>query len=244
MVVIENNSIDQETFELYERLKTAYRNRIRVEYWPHEFNFSKIINFGAEKARGDYLLLLNNDTEVITPSWIETMLGLCAREEVGAVGVRLLYKDETIQHAGVCVTGGVAGHLHHNLPKGNWGYFALADATQNLSAVTAACMMTKRNAFAEVNGFSEELAVAFNDIDYCLKLREKGFLIVYTPEVELFHYESLSRGSENNITKQIRFHREYSYMNYRWAEYYIKGDPYINPNITSSEPFNCYYRLA
>ena len=159
------------------------------------------------------------------------------------MGCRLYYPDDTIQHAGICVTGGAAGHLNKNLPRGQWGYFALADATQDLSAVTAACVITKRSAFEAVGGFTEELAVAFNDIDYCLKLREKGLLVVYTPEAELYHYESLSRGYETSIEKKVRFHREVSYMNYRWAEYYVKGDPYININITRSEPFNCYYHL-
>lgn len=243
IVVIENNSTEQKTFDYYENDLKKYNASIRIETWQHEFNFSKLMNFGATKAQGDYLLLLNNDTEIITPNWMETMLGQCARADVGIVGCRLFYKDDTIQHAGVCVTGGVAGHLGKNLPKGNWGYFALADATQDLSAVTAACMMTKRSVFEAVSGFTEELSVAFNDIDYCLKVREQGYLVVYTPEVNLYHYESISRGAEDNDDKKIRFHKEYSYMNYRWAAYYVKGDPYMSPNVTSNEPFNQYYHL-
>lgn len=243
IILVENNSIEAETFSYYERLKKKWPDKITVATWPAEFNFSKLMNFGIEHARGDYLLLLNNDTEVITPSWIEELLGVCARPDVGVVGCRLYYRDDTIQHAGVCVTGGVAGHLGKNLPRGQWGYFALADAEQDLSAVTAACMMTKRSVFTSVNGFTEELSVAFNDIDYCLKVREKGLLVVYTPEAELYHYESLSRGYETSLAKKVRFHREISYMNYRWAEYYVMGDPYININITRNEPFNCYYHL-
>ncbi len=243
IVVIENNSSDSKTFEYYEAIQKTYPSLIRVEYWPAEFNFSKLMNFGAKKAKGDYFLLLNNDTEVITPRWIDVMLGLCARNDVGIVGVRLLYKDNTIQHAGVCVNGMAAGHLGKNLPRGRWGYFALRDAQQDLSAVTAACLMTTREAFESVGGFTEQLSVAFNDIDYCLKVREKGLLVVYTPEVELYHYESLSRGSEDDTDKRLRFHREISYLNYRWAEYYVEGDPYIGPNINGTEPLNYYYHL-
>lgn len=243
IVIIENNSTEEKTFAYYEELERCYGDRVRIEYWPAEFNFSKLINFGVSKARGDYLLLLNNDTEVITPKWMDRMVGICSREDVGIVGVRLYFRDETIQHAGVCITGGVAGHLARNLPKGNWGYFSLGDSTQDMSAVTAACMMTKRQVFEKVEGFSEELAVAFNDIDFCLKVRDEDLLVVYTPEVELFHYESLSRGFESNAEKKIRFHREISFMNYRWADYYVQGDPYINSNLSKNEPFNCYYHL-
>lgn len=244
IVVIENNSTEDDTFEFYETIQERYGDTVRVEYWEHEFNFSKLMNFGAAKSKGDYLLLLNNDTTVITPNWIETMLGNCARQEVGIVGVRLLYPDDTIQHAGVCITGGVAGHLGHALPRDNWGYFALLDAQQNLSAVTAACMMTKRSVFETVDGFTEELAVAFNDIDYCLKVRDLHKLVVYTPEVEMYHYESISRGAEDDEAKQIRFLREASYMRYKWTKYYVNGDPYLNKNITRHEPEVYYYRLG
>ena len=172
------------------------------------------------------------------------MLGICAREDVGAVGVRLYYPDDTIQHAGVVIAGGCAAHLNKDTPRNRRGYFAMDDAQQDLSAVTAACVMTKKVDFDSVGGFTEELAVAFNDVDYCLKLREKNLLVVYTPEVELYHYESVSRGAENSDEKKIRFHREVSYMNYRWADYYIKGDPYFNPNFDGSYPRCCYYHLG
>lgn len=243
VIVIENNSTDPSTFEYYKSALTKFPN-LRVEYWEESgFNYSKLNNFGAAKANGEYFVLLNNDTEVITPNWIERMLGICQREEVGAVGVRLRYEDRTIQHAGLCVTGGVAGHLNRCLPEGQHGYFALADAEQNLSAVTAACMMVSKADFFSVSGFTEELAVAFNDVDFCLKLRAQEKLIVYTPEVELLHYESISRGLEDTPQKKIRFHKEFAYMNYAWAEYYALGDPYINPNFDTSEPLNRYYRL-
>ena len=243
LVIIENNSTENTTFEYYDKLQAKYPAIVRLVTWEHEFNFSKLMNFGVSHAKGNYLLLLNNDTEVITPNWIETMLGICAREDVGAVGAKLYYPDNTIQHAGLCVTGGVAGHLCQSMPKDNWGYFALNDAQQDFSAVTAACIMTKRSEYEKVGGFTEELQVAFNDVDFCLKLREINDLIVYTPEVELYHYESISRGVENNTDKQIRFHKEVAYMNYRWANYYVEGDPYMNPNFTVGEPGNRYYHL-
>lgn len=243
LVIIENNSTENATFEYYDKLQAKYPDIVRLVTWEHEFNFSKLMNFGVARAKGNYLLLLNNDTEVITPNWIETMLGICAREDVGAVGAKLYYPDNTIQHAGLCVTGGVAGHLCQSMPKDNWGYFALNDAQQDFSAVTAACIMTKRSEYEKVGGFTEELQVAFNDVDFCLKLREINDLIVYTPEVELYHYESISRGVENNTDKQIRFHKEVAYMNYRWANYYVEGDPYMNPNFTVGEPGNRYYHL-
>ena len=243
LVIIENNSTENTTFEYYDKLQAKYPAIVRLVTWEHEFNFSKLMNFGVSHAKGNYLLLLNNDTEVITPNWIETMLGICAREDVGAVGAKLYYPDNTIQHAGLCVTGGVAGHLCQSMPKDNWGYFALNDAQQDFSAVTAACIMTKRSEYEKVGGFTEDLQVAFNDVDFCLKLREINDLIVYTPEVELYHYESISRGVENNTDKQIRFHKEVAYMNYRWANYYVEGDPYMNPNFTVGEPGNRYYHL-
>lgn len=240
ILIIENNSRDSATFDYYERLTDEHPGIIRVERWSAEFNFSKLMNFGAEKARGDYFLLLNNDTEVITPSWIEEMLGICTRKDVGVVGARLFYIDETIQHAGVAVTGLAAGHLCTNLPRGNWGYYDLCDRNQDLSAVTAACMMTKRSVFEAVGGFREAFSVAFNDVDYCLKVRDKDLLVVYTPEAELHHYESLSRGYEVDNEKKVRFHREASLLNYLWPEYYVQGDPYINVNIA---PGNGYYQV-
>lgn len=243
IVLVENNSEDKRTFSYYRELLEQHGDKVRLITWNHEFNYSKLINYGAKHAHGDYLLLLNNDTEVITPDWLERMLGICSREDVGIVGVRLYYPDDTIQHAGVCVTGGGANHLGRDIPRGQWGYMAFLDAEQDLSAVTAACMMVKRSVFEQVGGFTEEMAVAFNDVDFCLKVRELSKLVVYTPEVELYHYESISRGAENNIEKQVRAHREVSYLNYRWPEYYVKGDPYINVNISDVPPLNCYYHL-
>ena len=243
IVIIENNSTNPSTFKYYSQLQDKHPNTVKVITWEHEFNFSKLMNFGEKHSAGEYLLLLNNDTEIITPNWIDVMLGLCSRNDVGAVGAKLYYPDDTIQHAGVVINARCAGHLHRNYPRDNWGYFALNDAQQDLSAVTAACMMTKRSIFNSVGGFTEDLQVAFNDIDYCLKIREIGKLVVYTPEVELYHYESVSRGAEIGSEKKIRFHREISYMNYRWAKYYVDGDPCYNNNFSQGEPFNLYYHL-
>ncbi len=239
IIIVENNSTEQEIFDYYKQIESQ-DSRVRVVYWSNEFNFSKLINFGVQNARGDYFLLLNNDTELISPDWIERMLGHCLRSEVGAVGVRLLYKDDTVQHEGVVIGPdcGIAGHFNIRLPKSNWGFFAFGDATRNCSAVTAACLMTSKESFNAVNGFTETLAVAYNDVDFCLKLREIGKLIVYTPEVELYHYESLSRGSETDASKKLRFFKESSYIHYRWAEYYVEGDPYMNPNLCTN-----YFRL-
>ena len=244
VVIIENNSTDPKTFDYYRKLESEHGDKVRVKTWEHEFNFSKLMNFGAEHAKGDYLILLNNDTEVITSNWIEIMLGLCARQDVGIVGVRLYYPDNTIQHAGVYVTGSAAGHIGKNLPRGDWGYYAFLDSQRELSAVTAACLMTERSSFESVGGFTEKLTVAFNDIDYCLKVRDTGKLVIYTPYVELYHYESISRGAENSPTKRLRFHRETAYLNYQWAKYYILGDPYHNKNLAQDDMRSWYSGLA
>lgn len=246
IVIVENNSENQETFKYYNSLNDS---RIRIETYSDTFNFSKIINFGASKAKGKYYVLLNNDTKVLTSDWLEQMLGRSAREDVGVVGVKLLYPDNSIQHAGLWVVGGgglgnVAGHLNRNLPQGQPGYFALSDAEQNMSAVTAACCMVKKDIFDKVNGFTEEIAVAFNDVDFCLKVRALDKLIVYTPEVELIHYESVTRGEENNIAKIARFTRECAYMHDRWASFYATGDPYLNCNLDKNEPGISYYQLS
>ena len=244
IIIVENNSEDENTFAYYDSLTSSSDCAIRVESWHGEFNFSKIVNYGRSKAKGDYLLLLNNDTKVISSDWIDRMLGICSRADVGAVGAQLYYPDDTTQHAGVCIVGGVACHLSKDVPRGSWGYFALNDAQQDLSAVTAACVMTDTASFDEVGGFTEDLAVAFNDIDYCLKLRSLNKQIVYAPDVELYHFESISRGAEDSPEKRIRFHKECAYMNYHWAEYYIKGNPFSNPNFSKNELERTYYRLG
>lgn len=243
VIVVENNSVRPETFSFYEELKQHYGARLHVIRWEHEFNFSKIINFGASHARGDYYVLLNNDTKIITENWLELLLGNCARNEVGAVGVRLYYPDDTIQHAGVCIAAGDADHLFAGLPRtSNADYFQLAHLQRNLSAVTAACMMVRRTAFESVGGFSEDLAVSFNDVDFCLKLRSADYLVVYNPDVELYHYESVSRGRDGDPAGKIRSLREVSLLRYRWADIFANGDPYFTPNITRAFPHGLHYK--
>lgn len=231
-IVVENNSTEPETFAYYEKIQKEFPN-VRVVRWEREFNYSAINNFGVTFAKGEYLLFLNNDTEPIEPRFIEEMLGLCQRDDVGIVGARLLYQDDTIQHAGVVVGfGGIAGHTFIGLHKAENSYFHRAMSTQDYSAVTAACMMSKKSIFQQVGGFTEELAVAFNDIDYCMKVRAAGKLVVYNPYALLYHYESKSRGLEDTPEKIARFNREIRIFADRWPEILEKGDPYYNPNLT------------
>ena len=242
IIIIDNNSSSEEVFKYYEELSSM--PNIRIITHEGEFNFSKIINLGVESSIAEYLILLNNDTEVITTSWIERMLGICARKDVGVVGVKLYYPDNTIQHAGVVIVPLVAIHPHQRLPRSNWGYFSLNDAEQDMSAVTAACCMTKRAVFEQVGGFNEELAIAYNDVDYCLKIRERDLLVVYTPEVELYHFESLSRGDEVTKQEKQRYEQEASYIRNTWADYYIFGDPYYNKNLCSNGHDTFYFGLS
>ena len=231
-IIIENNSTEKATFEYYEKLQREHEN-VKVVTWEREFNYSAINNFGVKYASGDYFLFLNNDTEIIEPDTIQEMLGYCQREDVGAVGARLLYQDDTIQHAGVVVGfGGIAGHTFIGLHKSENSYFHRAMCAQDYSAVTAACMMTKRQVFEAAKGFSEELAVAFNDIDYCMKVRAQDKLVVYNPYALLYHYESKSRGLEDTPEKIARFNREIRIFSEKWPDILKNGDPYYNPNLT------------
>lgn len=237
IIVIDNNSEGNNTIEYLETISKT--PNIRVLKYEKPFNFSAINNFAARNCKGEYLLFLNNDTEVISEEWLSAMLEHAQRKEVGAVGCKLLYPDNTIQHAGVIlgITGtpgqpGVAGHSHKHLSNSEIGYFGRPHIIHNLSAVTAACVMIRKEVFEEVGGFNEELVVAFNDVDLCLKIREKGYLIVYTPYAALYHHESLSRGYEDNPEKQERFSKEVMYMREKWGEITDKGDPYYNPNLS------------
>lgn len=231
-IIVENNSTDSATFEYYKKLE-AENPKVRMVYWDGVFNYSAINNYGASFAKGEYLLLLNNDTEIINPDCLEELLGYCMRKDVGAVGARLYYEDDTIQHAGVVIGfGGIAGHCFVQQKRGTTGYCHRIICAQDYSAVTAACMMVKRSAFDAVGGLSEELAVAFNDIDFCMKLRKAGYLIVYNPYAELYHYESKSRGLEDTPEKVARFNKEIATFEKKWPEILKKGDPYYNPNLT------------
>ena len=231
-IIVENNSEQEETFAYYKKLE-AEKPNVRVVYWDREFNYSAINNFGETFARGEYLLLLNNDIEAINDDWMEEMLGYCMRDDVGIVGARLYYDDDTIQHAGVVIGfGGIAGHCFVQQKRGYTGYCHRIICAQDYSAVTAACMMVKKSVFEEVGGLTEELAVAFNDIDFCLKVRKTGKLVVYNPYAELYHYESKSRGLEDTPEKVARFNREIAVFEKRWPEILRDGDPYYSPNLT------------
>lgn len=234
IIIIENNSENAGTFAYYKKLEEM-STRVKIVTWKSEggFHYSAINNFGAGFARGEYLLLLNNDIEFIGTETLREMMGFAMREEVGAVGARLYFADNTIQHAGVVIGfGGIAGHTFVNQKREDLGYFARAMCQQDYSAVTAACMLTRAEDFRSVGGLNMKLSVAFNDIDYCMKLREQGKLIVYNPYAEAYHYESKSRGAEDTPEKVLRFHKEILIFGERWKEILLKGDPYYNPNLT------------
>ena len=231
-IIVENNSTDDKTFAYYKELEKT-NPKAHVVYWDREFNYSLINNFGAKHAHGEYFLLLNNDTEIINEDCLEELLGYCTREDVGAVGARLYYEDDTIQHAGVVIGfGGIAGHCFVMQPRGYTGYCHRIIEAQDYSAVTAACLMVRKEVFEEVGGLSEELAVAFNDIDFCMKIRQTGRLIVYNPYAELYHYESKSRGLEDTPEKVARFNKEIAIFEKKWPDIFRTGDPYYNPNLT------------
>ena len=235
ILVVENNSEKKETFGYYEELQNRYDN-VRVLTWKKEFNYSSINNFAVKEARGQYLLFLNNDVEVITPSWMEEMLQICQQEGVGAVGAKLYYPDDTIQHAGVVMgLGGIAGHIMCKAPREEIGYMGRMVCVQEISAVTAACMMVKTSVFKKAGGFDEELRVAFNDIDLCMQIRHIGEKIVFTPYAELYHYESKSRGLEDTPEKQLRFSKEVKCFRRKWDRELLKGDPYYSPNLSLKE---------
>ena len=231
-IVVENNSTEKKTFDYYERIQKEFAN-VKVVFWEREFNYSLINNFGVGYASGEYLFFLNNDIEMINPTSIEEMMWYAFRKDVGIVGARLLYNDDTIQHAGVVVGfGGVAGHTFIGLADVENSYFHRALTLQDYSAVTAAALITKKSIFNEVGGFSEELAVAFNDIDFCMKVRSKNYLVVYNPYALFYHYESKSRGLEDSPEKIERFNRETAIFMKRWPKILAEGDPYYNPNLT------------
>lgn len=238
VIVVENNSTEKETFEYYKSAQSKYKN-LKVITWKSGFNYSAINNFAVNQANGDYILLLNNDIEVITPDWLEQMIMFAQRQDVGAVGAKLYYDDDTIQHAGVIVgLGGVAGHAHKYFARENPGYMARASIAQNLSACTAACLMIRKDVYDEVGGLEEGYAIAFNDIDFCMKIRAAGYLIVFTPFAEFYHYESKSRGDEDTPEKRARFNGEVFRFQERWGKELKAGDPYYNPNLTlDSEDF-------
>ncbi len=231
-IVVENNSVLEDTFEGYKELEKKYGDKFKLVKWDGIFNYSAINNFGARYAKGEYILLLNNDTSVIEPDSLRCMLAQCQRAEVGIVGAKLLYDDDTVQHAGVIIGyQGVAGHAFTGIGDDVYGYFARAVLSQELSAVTAACLLTKRSVFDEVGGLDESFEVAFNDIDYCMKVRAAGYKIIYDPHAKLRHYEYKSRGAEDTGKKQERFGGEIMHFIDKWRAVLIAGDMYYNPNL-------------
>lgn len=230
VLIVDNGSTDPAIANYYAKL--AESGKARILHYNQPFNYSKINNFAAGQAKGKYLLFLNNDTEVISPGWIEEMLMYAQRPDIGAVGAMLYFGDNTIQHAGVIVgIGGVAGHVFSREPRGAPGYFGHALIACNYSAVTAACVMMRAEVFRDVGGFDESFAVAFNDIDLCLRVLAKGYRNIWTPHAELYHYESKSRGHEDTPEKQLRFKGEIVRFIERWEKFLDAGDPFYNPNF-------------
>ncbi|MDO4297722.1 MAG: glycosyltransferase family 2 protein [Lachnospiraceae bacterium] len=235
VLIVENNSVEPETFAYYKDIcsESSAGKKVRVIVWEGAFDYAGIHNDAVLQAEGEYVVLLNNDTEVIDGSWIEELLGLCQRPEVGAVGAKLYYPDGTIQHAGIVLgLGGPAGHLYAGFPGDKEGYMGRLVSVQQVSAVTGACMMTKKSVYKQVNGMGTEFAVAYNDVDYCLKLREAGYHVVFTPYAGLYHYESKSRGYEDTEAKRSRLEKEAAVFCRKWKKLLDAGDPCYNRNLS------------
>ena len=251
--IIENNSIKNTTFKYYKKI--AKNNKIKIlnynkntimdlngerkleldnnENSKLEFNYSSLINFGVKNSKSDFILQLNNDTLLLTPNWLEIFIGYAQNKEIGAVGARLYYPDKTIQHAGIILgINGIAGNALVNLPYGKHAYFGIEAITRNVSAVTGACLFCRRNLYEEV-GFmdNKKFKVAFNDVDFCLKLLERGYRNIYNPYIELIHYESKTRGYEDSPEKIKRFEKETENFRKRWSKL-LQNDPYYNPNLS------------
>ncbi|MBQ3104971.1 MAG: glycosyltransferase family 2 protein [Lachnospiraceae bacterium] len=234
IIIVENNSASSEIFACYEQLQKERKN-LKVVTFTGEFNYSAVNNLGARHARGEYLLLLNNDTEVITVNWLEELLMYAQRPDVGAVGAKLYYGNKTIQHAGVVIGLGAhrtAGHTHYGQSRENLGYMGRLCYAQNVSAVTGACLMVERTLYEEAGGLDESFVISLNDVDFCLKLRKKGYLNVFTPFAELYHHESLSRGSDDQGEKAKRYNEESARFREKWKEELAAGDPYYNINFS------------
>ena len=241
VVIVENNSVQQETFELYRSLE-AERENLKVVTFEGEFDFSSICNLGAAQSSGDVLLFLNNDTRVITPDWLERMLVHVNRKTVGCVGAKLLYPNGLIQHVGVNIPKSGPQHINHLLPHDSNGYFGYLRSPKEALAATGACLMVSRSNFELVNGFDADFPVAFNDVDFCLRLRGKGLRVVVEPRAELYHFESVSRGNDfEDQAKWLRLQKETARLMSRYPEYIVEGDPFYNPNCA---PGSTHYQLA
>lgn len=232
ILILDNGSVEQETLDFFAQIQQE-DSRVRVLRYDHPFNYSAINNFGVRHAKGAIIGLVNNDVEVINPDWLTEMVSHCMRPEIGCVGAKLYYSNDTLQHGGVILgIGGVAGHSHKHYPRDHPGYFSRLLLTQTLSAVTAACLLIRKDIYEEVAGLDEEnLHVAFNDVDFCLKVREAGYRNLWTPYAELYHYESISRGAEDSPEKLARFAREVDFMKSKWGKH-LELDPFYSPNLT------------
>ena len=235
VLIVENNSTQAETFAYYKMLENQPKVRVITYEAEGGFNYSKINNFAAKQAKGEYLLLLNNDTKVITREWMEELLMYAQRDDVGAVGAKLYYADNTIQHAGIVIGLGAhhaAGHTHHLLPKENLGYMGRLCYAQDVTAVTGACLLVRKSLYEQVGGLDESFTVALNDVDFCLRLRALGLLNIFTPFAELYHYESKSRGLDKDGASAERYNKEVAHFRERWKKELDAGDPYFNPNFS------------
>ena len=231
VLVVENNSTEPETFEYYGKIQKEHSN-LKVLYYKGGFNFSAINNFAAQQANGEMYLLLNNDIEIISENWLGEMVSLALQKNVGIVGAMLYYPNDTVQHAGVIVgLGGYAGHSHKYHPRGKSGYMFRLACVQNLSCVTAACLLVTKQAFDAANGLDEEFTVAFNDVDFCLRIRDMGYQVLFTPYAECYHHESISRGSDKKGEKKERFEGERNRLKDRFGDSLLR-DPFYNPNLT------------
>ncbi len=233
IIVVENNSVSEEIFIYYKQIQENHA--IRVIHYEGDFNYSRINNFGVSQAKGEYVLLLNNDTSVITPDWIEEMLMYAQRKDVGAVGAKLYYEDRTIQHAGVVLGLGAhrtAGHSHYRVDHQNLGYMGRLCYAQNVMAVTGACLMMRKALYEELGGLDVRFTVALNDVDLCVRAWKTGRVNVFTPFAELYHYESASRGTDLVGENAGRYEKEAALFRERWKELLAKGDPYYNPNFS------------
>ncbi len=233
IIVVENNSVTEEIFEYYRKLEE--NPNIRIIHYEGEFNYSKINNLGVSRAVGEYVLLLNNDTQVITLDWIEELLMYAQRKDVGAAGAKLYYEDNTIQHAGVVLGLGAhrtAGHSHYRVSYNNLGYMGRLCYAQNVMAVTGACLMIRKALYEQLGGLDETFTVSLNDVDLCIRAWKAGYVNVFTPFAELYHYESVSRGLDDQGEKAQRYNRESEAFRAKWKDLLEKGDPYYNPNFS------------
>jgi GT2 family glycosyltransferase len=235
IVIVGNSSTLPQTHAYYAELRK--QPHVRIVKWTKPFNYAAVNNFAASQARGEMLLFLNNDTEFINPDALEAMVKLAVQPGVGAVGAKLYYADDTIQHAGIVIgMGGIAGHSHLNFPREAPGYMQRLRFTQNVSAVTAACLLMQRSVFETVGGFDEGFVLAFNDVDLCLSVLKAGHRVVWTPDAELYHLESKTRGYEDTVEKQARFKREYDLFVTKWSAFLRQGDPYYSPHFRLDRP--------